>query len=193
MKSVVLSLFILLLSINIFSQEDSIKFHFIEDGTFHNEDGKEYIVISCNGETQSEIYNKVLLAISNLYTASSDVINKVENEMVSINTTKLDAYYEKVMGLPLRKHFNCSFKFRVKDEYLRIDAPVIHSVITGNPNAIGSDLHQSPFRRDISGYFKNGELSPKKKRLYDEINNAINKDINAIITKAFTKDDNNEW
>lgn len=195
-KELLLSIFVLL-SINVFSQNNSINFHFIEGGTFQASDGKDYSVMPCDGESQSDIYNKVLLAVTGLYSSSKDIITKIENEMISVNTLIFDAYSEKSMGIPFRKHVNVVFKFRMKDGNLRIDAPDIQNVYTGDPTSLKGNteketfMSQKSFRNETAVYFKKGELNQKRKKTYDEINEAINKPIEDIIAKAFQKD--NDW
>jgi len=190
MKKLLLLFLTSIIAISLIAQNNYADFRFIEDGSFvSKKNNTNYIVIDFPDLDRIEIYQKLLVGITDQYSSSSDIINKVEDHIISVNTILVDAYSEKALGIPLRKHIHCIFKFQIKDEKLRVDAPEIQQIITGLP--VPADDNCIRFSLESSSYFKKGILKQKKEHLYDKINSAINTAINDIITKSFI--DNDDW
>lgn len=179
---------IMLMFVTLSTTAQEVKFHFNSKFKFVTDDEKEFVVIPMDGYSQDSLFRAVSLYLDRKYTSKTNEISKFGNEQVTLNAFITDAYYEKVMGFPFRKHMICTFSFNFKDGKFRVNAPVVNKVITGAP----TELPHS-FAGDCSDYFKNGKLNPKKERLYNEINNRINYILNDILKNSFQKPESNEW
>ena len=87
MKSkVFLSVIIFLLNLcNVYSQDSSVKFLIQSDGTMLTEDGKGYQIIIFDGESQEEIFNKLIIGVTAIFVDPKSVISTVENQLISIS------------------------------------------------------------------------------------------------------------
>lgn len=179
---------IMMMFITLSSIAQEVKFLFNSNFKFVTDDEKEFVVIPMDGYSQDSLFRAVSSYLDRKYTSKTNEITKFGNEQVTLSAFITDAYYEKVMGLPLRKHMICTYSFNFKDGKFRVNAPVVNKVITGAP----TELPHS-FAGDCSNYFKNGKLNPKKERLYNAINDRINYILNDIVKSSFAKSESDEW
>ena len=170
---------------------NKVSFACNEQAVFLTTEGSlPYTVIEIPGATAEELYGKVMyyLKLSN-FEADDDIfgsryrIKYLENERISIETVIKEAYYEKVMGINFDKHLSCRYSLQFRDGRLRIDAPVIKSVITDDPVKKGSDesISRTSFREVVRQFYKDGSVRESKQRQYNGVIDAVNKELNNII------------
>lgn len=179
-----------------------VSFSFNEEGKFFTTDNKNYTVIQKPGMKAAELYDKFMYYIKvcnfendeNIYGKKYNV-KYLENEKISVVTVLVNAYDENVMGINFDKHLTCKFMFQFRDGKIRIDAPIIKNIITDHPIKKGSEasISKSSFREVIRPFYKDGEVKESKERLYKGINNAVNNELNRIITKSFEPKVQEKW
>lgn len=95
-------------------------FNFSSMGNLSTSEGKEYVVYELEGWKQKELYDKMVLGISKLFTYPDKVMTKVENELITVNGYESEAFRWSVIYVS----YYYSIKFQFKDGKIRID-PVI--------------------------------------------------------------------
>lgn len=102
-----------------FFTEPQFKFSSMAD--LSTADGKDFVVYELEGWKQKELYDKMVLGISKLFTYPDKVMTKVENELVTVNGYEGDAFS---WGKGYFVSYYYSLKFQFKDGKIRVD-PVI--------------------------------------------------------------------
>lgn len=198
----ILFLLIILISPVCFAQvNNSVKFNLSENGVFLSQDGKDYITLEYPNESQSDLYNKFLVAITGTYVSPKDVISKIENQMISVH-----GYKENALVIPyifkLKAYYDISYvlKYQFKDGKIRIDAPIITNLYFINSNKGREEQNISSFFRfeepKLTGNEKKDE---KKKKLTEERNvqkqeymNMLSSTMNDLVNNIITKANNNQ-
>jgi len=138
---------------------------------------KNYYVFNFEGESQSSLYNKALMAITKTYVSAKDVVTKVENSMISINSNKTISY---MIGgiLPTSNYVNYVLEFEFKDGRMKVNAPTIVQIRNkdGEPGRTRDFL--------ING---KGELA-QGSELYLFVNDIINNILNNMRSSS-----NDDW
>lgn len=119
--------------------QNQVNFKMQADVSFKAEDGKDFMVIPFEGKTAQELYAIVKKNVTTTYYSAKNVLNTVENEMISVNGVGKIPQIESKKEMS-KSHFNQrksvaspyhSFSieyilvFRFKDGKIRIDAPQI--------------------------------------------------------------------
>ncbi len=187
MKKLLLLLSISCLFINNnFAQ--GIDFRIQPDGSFlSKQDSKNYIVLNYPNETKNELYTRILTAVTRLYNSPTDVINKVDGEIISVNGSKRNCISIKALGLTLLRSIDYNLKFQFKDGRIKIDAPIV-----GCFNEPEDPITPVGEWNDINGVFKKGVANPKKQKTIDDFNDNINDIILDILDEADASK-NNDW
>lgn len=187
-------------------EHHSVKFQLTENGVFIAPDSKEYIVMEYPGESQSDLYNKFLVAITGTYVSPKDVISKVENQMISVNGYKENALVISYNFFNLKAYYDILYvlKFQFKDGKVRIDVPVITKMCYMNSN-------KGTVEQDLSSFFRFEELkltgkekkdarrkkwvegqNANKQEYMNMMSSTMNDLVNNIITKT-NKNQSEDW
>ena len=149
-------------------------FIFDSFGGLATADGKEYVVYELRGWKQSELYNKMVVGISKLFTYPEKVMTKVDNELITINGFERNAF---TWGGNYSVSYYYTLKFQFKDGKIRVD-----------PTIRGYD-HYRDGCSPVYGWMKTQgnyqEVKPK-------FENAINNLIYLFLQKSFDKK-NDDW
>ena len=87
----------------------------------------DYYVFQYEGESQSALFNKALIGVTKTFVSAKDVVSKVENSLISINSTYIIEYY--LAGIvKIENHVNYIIELEFKDGKIRINAPTIVSI-----------------------------------------------------------------
>ena len=150
-------------------------FKFDSYGGLATDDGKEYVVYELQGWKQSELYNKMVLGISNLFTYPEKVMSKVDNELITVNGFESSAFTWGKNDHAVSYYYTLKFQF--KDGKIRVD-PIIR----------GYD-HYSKGCTPVEGWMRTqGNYQEVKPKFEKAINNLIY----TFLQKSFdTKND--DW
>ena len=55
------------------------------DASLKSEDGKDYIVVPFAGKSSQELFSMVNINVTTQYVSAKNVLNSVENEVISVN------------------------------------------------------------------------------------------------------------
>lgn len=126
MKKIVFLLISLVATTCLAQENHSVKFQLTENGSFIAPDGKDYIILEHPNESQGDLYNKFLVAITGIYVSPKDVISKVENQMISIKGYKHEAITNTLLGV-FSSTYDIEYvlKFQFKDGKVKVEAPEI--------------------------------------------------------------------
>lgn len=167
MKKIFIILCFLIAAQISFSQEyDNIKFNLTPNGTLVGDDGKDYIVLEYPSLSQSDLYNKFLIAVTKLYVSPKDVISKVENNIISVrgNTPYSSENAIRAIALGITLYYDASYvlKFEFKDGRVKVSAPTILNVRSSLNNDILPFCEWVKINRFFS--FKKVELTGNEKK-----------------------------
>lgn len=134
------------------------QFSLTKDGLINSTDSSmNYIVFSFNGMSQSDLYKSTLIYFHSVFVSPKDVISAIENETININAiSKNDIYFANILGSKVKLTMNYSLMIRFKDGKIRIDIPVINSIINEQSQKIEHLYLYKPFCINI--FSKNGEV-----------------------------------
>lgn len=191
-------------------EKHSVNFQLTENGSFIAPDGKNYFVFEYPNESQSDVYNKYLVAITGIYVSPKDVISKVENQMISIKGYKSEAITNTLLGV-FSSTYDIEYvlKFQFKDGKVKVEAPEIVKLrqSVGNSRSeygISTFIQNNKlFKNEIPEQTGNEKKDEKAKKRADKknqtrkeyligLNGAVNKLLNNIITKT-NKNQSEDW
>ena len=101
----------------------------------HKDSVKTYYVFPYEGESQSALYNKALIGVTKTFVSAKDVVSKVENSMISINSTyHFDEY---LAGGIVKMSYDVNYvvELEFKDGKIKVNAPTIVSIRSNGRNA----------------------------------------------------------
>lgn len=106
------------------AQETRERFELTADGFVSSADvNKSYIIIDSDGE-QSQLYQRVKVAVTSMFRSPQDVISEAAPDMLTINgISEKGVRIPKALGLVMDYDVNFTISFRFKDGKVRIDAP----------------------------------------------------------------------
>lgn len=96
-------------------------FIFDSEGGLSTEDGKEFMVYELEGWSQKELYDKVVLGISQLFTYPDKVMTKVENELITVNGYESNAFK---WGKGYYTSYYYTVKFLFKEGKIRVEPSI---------------------------------------------------------------------
>jgi len=90
-----------------------------------------YYVFNYEGESQASLYKKALIGVTKTFVSAKDVVSKVENSMISINSTQLLSYT--IGGLISTKDYvNYVVEIEFKEGRIKVNAPTIVGIRDAN-------------------------------------------------------------
>ena len=177
MKKSILSI-VLILSIFPFLSAQNSSFRLQPDGTFLTIDNAKYIVKEFPNTSREELFNKLLVNISSLFISPQDVISSVPNEMISINAYADDIPFLTVPSAMGKVSFapgtHYVIKIYVKDNKVRIDAPIITGI--GKAGQVEFTYWMNQYK-----LYKKGEKNPKHLDVFDSFHNHFDNLIQNIL------------
>lgn len=107
------------------------KFYYSKEKTgFYNaNDGKDYIVITAEGKTISDIKSSVMSTLSSMYANPSKAISTLGDYIINVTGYASDAFKYIRLDNIQRYSFTFNIKIEIKDGKLRIDSPSFSSII----------------------------------------------------------------
>ena len=83
---------------------------------------KNYYVFYYEGQTKEQLYTKTLVGVTKTFVSAKDVVTKVENSMISINSIKVDSY---ILGglVPIKRTISYNLEFEFKDGKIKVNTP----------------------------------------------------------------------
>lgn len=157
-----------------------IYFRLCGNGSFKTKDLlDDFIIEEYKDKTCKEIYENILTTVTSMYKSPKDVINKIDNKMITVDGFIEYAGYRKSDIGERKVSISYRLQFDFKDNKIRIKAPIITNVYE-NSKSID----------DFSMYTKE-ILWDKSKDTINEIQDNINNVIGIIILKSKTVQ--NDW
>ena len=192
MKSkVFVSVIIFLLNLcNVYSQDSSVKFLIQSDGTMLTEDGKGYQIIIFDGESQEEIFNKLIIGVTAIFVDPKSVISTVENQLISISGVR--GIQRDVGGLwgNSMVYFHYVIKIHIKEGRVKVDSPSF-SLLSFDSGYIQDDIPGWLVAQKI--FTKDGQPN-KKKEIYYDFYNRVNESFSSLINQILNYSaSNEEW
>lgn len=183
---------LLIASILFTSLLNAQSFKFTPNGYVNADDEtKTFIVLNFDNLPKEELYKRVLIYVNRSFVSPKDVVSKVENESININTVFNNAIKRNAVH---KFDANVSLALTFKDDKIRIDAPNI--ILTSYQFNKKQVLHFSNSKGEISIngddlfiYGKNGNVKSER----------AEKDLNLFSTflvdliKKSVSDSNNDW
>ncbi|KAA5262286.1 DUF4468 domain-containing protein [Bacteroides faecis] len=85
----------------------------------------DFIIEEYHNQTAKEIYNNILMVVTSMYKSPKDVINKVENKMITVDGFIEYAGIRKAQYKDRKVSISYRLQFDFKDGKMSIKAPVI--------------------------------------------------------------------
>ena len=159
------------------------------------ENEAEFLVYDIENKSKENIYNNVLLYISQKYVSPKDVISKFENESITINAitdikvgeTNAGGKLLKSWNSPIYGSLNYTISILFKDNKLRVNIPNVNSIWY-----LGSRIYFKGNRLVTSNIFNNKEklTNPFLKNSIEEF---FNNFIHEIVTNARGDNKDSIW
>lgn len=138
----------------------------------------DYYVFEYEGISQSELYQKALIAITKTFVSPKDVVSKVENTIISINSNH-DLSHSEGGLFWVSEVINYVIEFEFKDGRMKVSAPYVPNVYV--------DGHHTTFRNVLISSRGDRLVSDWKRYLF------VNDVINAILYNIQTSIQGNDW
>lgn len=137
---------------------------------------KNYYVFYFDGNTQSTLFNKVLIGVTKTFLSAKDVVSKVDNSLISINSTHriVDNLLDGLIVMTYDVNYIIEFEF--KDGKIKVNAPSLVSIKLDGEDSIIDECLLTP----------SGELA-KGWEKYLFVNDIINKILTYV--NPITNDD----
>ncbi len=139
---------------------------------------KDFYVFPYEGETQAALYNKALMGVTKTFVSAKDVVSKVENSMISINSTHRIEYYIAGGLVKVINDVNYIVEMEFKDGKIKVNAPQIVAI----RNNKGQVAPTRDFLLNSSGQLATGW------ERYLFVNDVINN-----ILSSIKKSSNDDW
>lgn len=155
------------------------------------EDDKYYLVKEYEGKTAQQLYKAVEAYIMSSYVSPKNVMSGQEYSMINLSPLYKNAFSNRsVLGVKVYVDVRMTWVFRFKDGRLRIDAPVINSMIdTGS-------YDECDYAKEL--FKKNGE--PKSENRLKKVNEWLNSEastmlnrIDEILKSGTVSESNDDW
>ncbi len=178
MKKIIIIIFFLISQISIAQKE---YFKFTIDGFVNSENTEQnYVVLDFEGKAKEKIYNDFLTQITTIYVSAKDVVNKVDNKVITITAISDSAieYGKKRVRRKYDLYFNIQFLF--KDGKVRVNKPNILSLSYPGTSNLVVYLE----RNDMSLYptIFNVDKTVRSQFSIDSLENFVNALIEEIVT-----------
>lgn len=178
MKKTTLLLIMLSITALSFSQ-GSVNFSVTKYGSYEVPySNNDYYVITFPNQTQSQLYTSALMAVTHNFVSAKDVINKVDNVMISVNA--VHRFTEKYSAFSLTYDVNYTFQMEFKDGRVRINAPQIISIMDQYGERVSFT--------DCATSSTTGEVLETSRREFAFVNGVINRVLSSMGSRT-----NDDW
>ena len=144
--------------------------------------GDDYMVIECEGKSQTELYNAVNDFLTINYVSPKDVVSSSGTNIISCNGIT-DIYLNRIA----QGRMNYTMVFRFKDGRIRIDLPHINSLYTDGADY---ELVRSSWLSTAYIFQKNGKLYAEDSKA--DIENFFNRFISKL-QKHISNSSSENW
>lgn len=180
----------LFLAISTFAQKSSFKLQ--SSGDFLDSvTSKNYSVFEFQGKSKTELYTMILKNVSSIYVSPKHVLDKVEDEMISISAETQESIPNTVLGMKVYCSFGYKIVYEFKDGKIKVNSPKILSITAGNRFTSLNGIFDKWLKTQKVYKFKNGESTPNKPETINAINGEFNSIIESSISSSNTKKD--DW
>ena len=119
------------------------KFKYYSNKGFLNDtDQKDYVVITAEGKTASDIKSSVVSTLSSMYSNPSKVISTIGDNIINVTGYASDAFQYLFVDRLQHYSFTYNIKIEIKDGKVKIDSPSFSNVfekVTFMGETIGTD------------------------------------------------------
>ena len=113
------------------STNGKFKFYYSKekDGFFNDTDGKDYVVVTAEGKSTSDIKSSLMSTLSSMYSNPSKVISTLGDNIINVT-----AYVSDVFQYPFAsslKHYSFTYniKMEIKDGKVKLDTPSFSNIL----------------------------------------------------------------
>ena len=169
-----------------------INFKLNGSGCFEAQDGKDYIVVTCEGKTAHELYDIVRINVGKTFNSPKTVMSVVEDKSIAILAISENFIAESTFLAT--ENYKCDFnlQFDFKDGKIKVGAPALgelkwfKSAIDllkyGNENSASVIISKKFFD-------KKGKAKKKKIKDIEKIEARFNALLNALVAIPTANDD----
>jgi hypothetical protein len=186
MKKIIL---LLLISFSGLAQET--QFHYTQEKGL-----TDYIIISCEGKSKEELYNKTINWISVYYNNPKEVIKaEIKDDYIRIEGIQKNVPLGTFMGMETGDNLKYQIEISVKDNKYKLDVINIETYIIPSQYIVNSGWVPFEFNNTINQY-KNGKIKNSVKYLpksLPQVFNDINTDLYKYILSNESTTKKNEW
>lgn len=180
------------ISLTSFAQD--YKFVLSPDGIVTtNPEDPNYLVYDYPNFTQKELYEKVLMAIGEIFTSPKDVLSTVQDKQISI-LCNIKNGVQRTKFHPFDVKFKLVFEF--KDNKIKVNAPVVERITT---MTVAHKFQEMFIRKSVlplggtefTIYNMKGKLKNEKAK--ETLEYTVNATVFTILAKVVDKAVNNDW
>lgn len=173
------------------SANGTFKFYYSKEktGFFNVNDGKNYVVITAEGKTTSEIKSSIMSTLSGMYTNPAKVISTLGDNIINVTAYASDAFMRPFLDSFNHYSFTYNIKIEIKDGKIKIDSPSFSGIIKQNifkGRTIDTDYVTTDKMYDDLYFSK--EIDHLKEQ--EKVENIINSHITKIVSGLSS---NSDW
>lgn len=168
-----------------------INFKLNGSGCFEAQDGKDYIVVNCDGKTAHELYDIVRINVGKTYNSPKMVMSVVEDKSIAIFAYVQDIIIEGNFIAKISYECDYNLQFDFKDGKIRVGAPKLGEMVW-QKSAIDRMKYDNYSASNIISkkfFDKNGKAKKKKMKDIEKIEKEFNTLLDALVAIPTANDD----
>lgn len=168
-----------------------INFKLNGNGCFESQDGKDYIVVNCEGKTAHELYDIVRINVGKTYNSPKMVMSVVEDKSIAIFAYVQDIIIEGNFIAKISYECDYNLQFDFKDGKIKIGAPKLGEM-AWQKSAIDRMKYDNYSASNIISkkfFDKKGKAKKKKIKDIEKIEARFNALLNALVAIPTANDD----
>lgn len=160
-------------------------------GCFETQDGKDYVVLPCDGKTAHELYDIVRINVGKTYNSPKMVMSVVEDKSIAISAYVQDIIIEGNFVAKVSYECDYNLQFDFKDGKIRVGAPKLGEMVWKKSAIDRMTYDDYSASTVISKKFFDKKGKPKKKKMKDieKIEERFNELLNALVAIPTASDD----
>lgn len=168
-----------------------INFKLNGSGCFEAQDGKDYIVVNCDGKTAHELYDIVRINVGKTYNSPKMVMSVVEDKSIAIFAYVQDIIIEGNFIAKISYECDYNLQFDFKDGKIRVGAPKLGEMVWQKITIDRMKYDNYSASNIISKKFfdKNGKAKKKKMKDIEKIEKEFNTLLDALVAIPTASDD----
>lgn len=98
------------------------------NGIYNDTDGKDFVIITAEGKSASDIKSSIISTLSSMYTNPSNVISTLGDNIINVTAYASDAFIKPFGDTNMYYSFTYNIKIEIKDGKIKVDSPSFSNI-----------------------------------------------------------------